>query len=112
MPFWLTQSETDGQAWATFTADQHPMLITWLSSYLAVQGTAAANLALAPLPTADGTNFTLATGWTWALASQDPLRRELSTLLAEFLVEEAFFSRMDTGGRVLAATPRGSGGVD
>jgi ABC-type glycerol-3-phosphate transport system substrate-binding protein len=92
MPFWLTQSETDGQAWATFTAEQHPMLITWLSFYLATQNTAAANLALAPLPTSDGTSFTLATGWNWALASQSPLRRELSTQLAEFLVDETFLA--------------------
>ncbi len=92
MPFWLTQSETDGQAWATFTAEQHPMLITWLSSYLSAQNTAAANLALATLPTSDGTSFTLATGWNWALASQDPLRRELSTHLAEFLVDETFLA--------------------
>lgn len=92
MPFWLTQSETDEQAWATFTAEQHPMLITWLSSYLAAQNTAAANLALAPLPTANGASFTLATGWNWALASQVPLRRELSTQLAEFLVDETFLA--------------------
>jgi multiple sugar transport system substrate-binding protein len=92
MPFWLTQSETDGQAWATFTAEQHPMLITWLSRYLAEQRSASVNLALTPLPTTDQANFTLATGWTWALASSDPNRRELSTRLAEYLVDEAFLA--------------------
>jgi multiple sugar transport system substrate-binding protein len=92
MPFWLTQLETDDQAWAAFTADQHPMLITWLSHYLAEQRTASVNLELTFLPTADATHFTLATGWSWALASTDPVRRELSTRLAEFLVDEAFLA--------------------
>ncbi len=92
MPFWLTQSETDGQAWATFTAEQHPMLITWLSNYLVEQRSASVNLALTPLPTTDQADFTLATGWNWALASSDPNRRELSTRLAEYLVDEAFLA--------------------
>lgn len=92
MPFWLTQSETDDQAWATFTAEQHPMLITWLSHYLAEQRSATINLALTPLPDEDSGGFTLATGWTWALASADPLRRELSTRLAETLVDETFLA--------------------
>ena len=91
-PFWLTQSATDEQAWATFSAEQHPMLVTWLSHYLAEQRSASVNLALTPLPTADHADLTLATGWTWALASSDPARRELSTRLAEFLVDEAFLA--------------------
>lgn len=105
MPFWLTQSETDGQAWTTFTVDQHPMLITWLSSYLAVQGTTSENLALATLPTSDGSNFTLASGWTLALASQDPLRRELSSQLAEFLVEDAFLASWTQAAGYLPTRP-------
>jgi multiple sugar transport system substrate-binding protein len=92
MPFWLTQSETDSQAWATFTAEQHPMLITWLSHYLAEQRSASVNLALTPLPTTDQADFTLATGWNWALANSDPTRRELSTRLAEYLVDEVFLA--------------------
>lgn len=92
MPFWLTQSETDGQAWATFTAEQHPMLVTWLSHYLAEQRTASINLALTALPTTNRADFTLASGWNWALASADPASRELSTRLAEYLVDEAFLA--------------------
>ncbi len=92
MPFWLTQSETDAQAWATFTAEQHSLLVTWLSHYLAEQRNASVNLALTPLPSADHADLTLATGWSWALASSDPARRALSSRLAEYLVDEAFLA--------------------
>jgi multiple sugar transport system substrate-binding protein len=105
MPFWLTQSVTDEQAWATFTADQHPMLITWLSHYLAEQRTASVNLALTPLPSVNNTDFTLATGWNWALASPDPVRRELSTRLAEYLVDESFLAAWTQVAGVLPTRP-------
>ncbi len=105
MPYWLTQSVTDEQAWATFTAEQHPMLITWLSHYLAEQRTASVNLALTALPSADSTSFTLATGWNWALASPDPARRELSTQLAQYLVEESFLAEWTQVAGVLPTRP-------
>jgi multiple sugar transport system substrate-binding protein len=92
MPYWLTQYETDTQSWEVFTAEQYPMLVTWLSRYLTEQQMAPVSLSLAPLPSEDGTDFTLATGWTWALASPEPSRRALSTRLAEFLVDENFLA--------------------
>jgi len=105
MPYWLTQSVTDEQAWATFTAEQHPMLITWLSHYLAEQRSASVNLALTPLPSINSTSFTLATGWNWALASPDPARRELSTQLAEYLVEETFLAEWTQAAGILPTRP-------
>jgi multiple sugar transport system substrate-binding protein len=105
MPFWLTQSVTDEQAWATFTAEQHPMLITWLSHYLAEQRTASVNLAMTPLPNINNTDFTLATGWNWALASPDLVRRELSTRLAEYLVDESFLAAWTQVAGVLPTRP-------
>jgi ABC-type glycerol-3-phosphate transport system substrate-binding protein len=49
-------------------------------------------MLVAPVPTSDGPPFTLATGWSWALAGQNPERRTLSAQLAEFLVEKEFLS--------------------
>jgi ABC-type glycerol-3-phosphate transport system substrate-binding protein len=92
MPFWLTQSETDDQAWEIFEVEEHPMLVTWISRYLAEDRSAPVSLSLAPLPTQNGEPFTLASGWTWALASPDPARREMSARLAEFLVAEDFLA--------------------
>jgi len=105
MPFWLTQSETDAQAWETFETEQHPMLVTWLSRYLVERRSAPISLSLAPLPTEDGNAFTLASGWTWALASPEPARRELSTQLAEFLVDEDFLAQWTQAAGYLPPRP-------
>jgi len=92
LPYWLTQFATDKQVWDAFLGDQFPMVVTWTSRYLSQAGTVPDGLALAPLPTSDGAAFTLATGWTWALAGPDPARRELSVRLAEFLVDAQFLA--------------------
>jgi ABC-type glycerol-3-phosphate transport system substrate-binding protein len=68
------------------------MAVLWASTYLKQDPSTLADLALAPLPTPDGTPFTLATGWSWALAGQDSQRRSLSVRLAEFLVANEFLA--------------------
>jgi len=92
LPYWLTQFATDKQVWDAFLGDQFPMVVTWTSRYLSQAGTVPDGLALAPLPTSDGSAFTLATGWTWALAGPDPARQALSVRLAEFLVDAQFLA--------------------
>jgi multiple sugar transport system substrate-binding protein len=92
MPYWLTQYSNDTQSWEAFMGGQSPMAITWASTYLTGKPDAPAGMLVAPVPTSDGPPFTLATGWSWALAGQDPERRALSAQLAEFLVEKEFLS--------------------
>ena len=92
MPYWLTQYINDDQAWEAFMAGQAPMAITWASTYLEGKPGAPAGMLVAPVSTSDGSPFTLATGWSWALAGQDPERRALGAQLAEFLVEKEFLS--------------------
>jgi ABC-type glycerol-3-phosphate transport system substrate-binding protein len=92
MPYWLTQYSNDEQVWETFMREQFPMAVTWASAYLEHKLNAPADRSLAALPTPDGTPFALATGWSWALAGQNPERRMLSVRLAEFLVEKEFLA--------------------
>jgi multiple sugar transport system substrate-binding protein len=92
MPYWLTQYSNDEQVWDAFKGEQFPMAVTWASIYMENKLNAPADLKLAPLPTPDGAPFTLATGWSWALAGKDPERRILSVRLAEFLVEKEFLA--------------------
>jgi len=92
MPYWITQYSNDEQVWEAFMGEQFPMAVTWASTYMEHKLNATADLSLAPLPTPDGIPFTLATGWSWALAGQDPERRALSVQLAEFLVEKEFLA--------------------
>lgn len=44
------------------------------------------NTSATSTPTADGEPFTLVTGWSWAVATQDPARQERATLFLNFLM--------------------------
>ena len=92
MPYSLTQYSNDAQVWEAFLGDPYPMAVTWASAYLSHKQTVQDDLVMAPLPTPDGVPFTLATGWTWVLAGQDPARRALSVKLVEYLVEKDFLA--------------------
>ena len=93
MPYWITQYSNDEQVWEAFMGgEQFPMAITWASIYLQHKLKVPADLSFAPLPTPEGTPFTLATGWSWALAGQSTEHRALSVSLAEFLVDKDFLA--------------------
>lgn len=102
MPYWLTQYETDDQSWSAYEENQTEMVITWSNRYLK---NPPADSAGAPIPTADGTPFSLATGWAWALASPDPDRQVISAQLAEFLTTSAFLADWTTAGGYLPPRP-------
>lgn len=90
MPIWLTQLETSQQVWQVFAEEQAPMAVSWASSYFNQAASLSFETQIAPQITADGSVYTLATGWVWALASPDPNRRALATELAQFLVDRQF----------------------
>jgi len=103
-PFWLTQLQTDDQAWQEFNEQRAPLVVTWMSRYLRSD---QADMAAAPLPTLGGNDFTLANGWVWALASPDVERQRLATELAEFLSEADFLAEWTAATGYLP--PRASG---
>lgn len=92
MPYTLTQFTDDAQVWESFLGGQYPMAVTWTSTFFRTSQEELANLAISPLPTPDGVPYTLATGWSWALAGQDNGRRTLAVKLAEYLVESEFMA--------------------
>ena len=96
MPVWLTQLEADEQVWQAFAEEQASMAIAWASSYLSKSADLPFETKIAPQITADGSVYTLATGWVWALASPDPARQSLAAQLAEFLVDQQFLAEWNT----------------
>ncbi len=92
MPFWLTQYSTDEQVWEAFTGNEYPTAVTWASTYLSHRLAEADDLAVTAIPTPNGAPFTLASGYSWALAGQDPERRTLAVRLAEYLSDKDFQS--------------------
>jgi len=102
MPFWLTQYETDDQAWVVYEEGQANLGITWLSRYLQNR---PPDTSAATIPTADGVPSTTATGWVWALVSSDPQRQELAAQLAEFLTTGEFLAEWNAVAGYLPPRP-------
>ena len=90
MPFWLTQYSTDAQVWDAFVGNDYPSAVIWASTYLGHRLAKPDDLAAAAVPTPNGSPFTLATGYSWALAGQDPERRAIAVSLAEYLSDKNF----------------------
>jgi len=88
-PFWLTQYDSDEQAWQAFLDGRASMAATWASRLLSDP---PADSSAAPLPTQGGNAFTLATGWSWAVSSPASERHALTVELAEYLSESAFLA--------------------
>ena len=89
LPFWLTQYETDDQAWAAYEEGQADLAITWLSRYLQTE---LPDSSLANVPTPDGIPYSTTTGWVWSLVSSDPDRQVLVAELVEFLTNSDFLT--------------------
>jgi len=88
-PYWLTQYSTDAQSWQAFQDKRSNWVVTWTSRYLSELPPDGAVLPLFPVAKS---SLTLATGWEWALVSPQAGQRELSTQLAEFLVDSNFLA--------------------
>jgi multiple sugar transport system substrate-binding protein len=101
-PAWLTQYQTDGQAWQAYSEQRANWVITWSSRYLTEL---PADTNASPLPPLGDHNFTLASGWVWALSDPYAERRDLSVQLAQFLVQSEFLSEWSTTIHYLPVRP-------
>jgi ABC-type glycerol-3-phosphate transport system substrate-binding protein len=106
LPYWLSQYETDEQAWEVFASGEAGHIIAWASQALAASSQAGEPLALEPIPTLDPNPYSLAQGWVWAVASPNPERRALAGELAAFLVESSFLAEWNAAAGTLP--PRAS----
>ncbi len=106
MPYWLTQFETDLQAWQSYLDRQATMVITWSSLVLNSQ---TANTSLAPLPTSAAKPFAYADGWVWCVLQSDR-ETELEAIdLAGFLTEKDYLNSWSSSSGYL---PVYSSGLD
>jgi ABC-type glycerol-3-phosphate transport system substrate-binding protein len=99
-PFWLTQYQTDAQAWQAYTDSQVDLVVTWASRFLKDR---PPNSLAAPLPMPDGNTSTLARGWSWGLVSGNPETQRLCVQLVEFLTESNFMAAWNQAAGYLPA---------
>jgi multiple sugar transport system substrate-binding protein len=102
MPYWLTQLDSDQLVWEGFLDGQAELGITWASHYLQeAPETVSAGL----IPTQDGSVFTLATGWIWAVATPNAERQNAAENLALYLSEADFSGRWTQAAGLLPVRP-------
>jgi len=89
MPYWLTQFDSDQQAWNAYRDRQSTQVITWSSNYLTSD---SPNTALGALPTSNGMPFSYATGWMWSVTTTDPEQADLALQFIDFVSEEEFIA--------------------
>ena len=89
MPYWLTQFETDQQAWQSYEDRQSTMVITWSSFVL---NSETVNTSLAAIPTQDAKPFTYADGWVWCVIPSDQETELVAEELAGFLAEMEYLN--------------------
>ncbi len=102
IPASVTTYENDDQAWNAFREQRGNLVVSWTSRYLKER---PASLALAPLPGLKTGPYTLATGWSWALAGPDPEIQPLAVELAEFLSDSQFLAEWTQAAGYLPTRP-------
>ena len=89
MPYWLSQFETNQQAWQSYLDRQSTLSLSWSSIIL---GSDSANTSLAAIPTKEGKVFSYADGWVWSVIPSDLEYESVALELAEFLTAESYLS--------------------
>ena len=102
MPYWLSQFETDQQAWEAYRERQATLALTWTSTYLQ---NGSLNTSLAPFPTRDGVPYTYGQGWTWALTRSDTERRQAALSLLENLSSPEFLGEWNAAAGYVPIRP-------
>jgi multiple sugar transport system substrate-binding protein len=102
IPFNVTEYQNDTQSWQAYSDGFANTVVTWSSRYLT---DTPADTLPAPLLGLDGTAYTVATGWSWALAGSNPSRQALAVKLAEFLVDSEFLAGWTSATGVLPTRP-------
>ncbi len=88
-PVWLSEYQTDSQAWGGYTERRADWMVTWSKRYLS---NPLADTSAVLLPSLGDDAYTMSSGWVWALADPDPYRQALSQSLADYLVDSDFLT--------------------
>ena len=94
--------QDDDQAWNAFREQRGNLVVSWTSRFLKEQ---TLPLALAPLPGLETGQYTLATGWSWALAGSNSDNQSLAVELAEFLSDSQFLGEWTQAAGYLPTRP-------
>ena len=95
-------AQSEDAALEAFTDGRADLCLIWTSRFIRDP---QPDTALLPFPGLEGTPFTLATSWAWALAGEDPQNELLAAELAEWLAADDFLTEWDQAAGYLSPRP-------
>jgi ABC-type glycerol-3-phosphate transport system substrate-binding protein len=98
----VTEYQTNEQSWNAFLEQRGNLSSGWVSTYLQTE---PANVELAALPGLDAGQYTLGTGWSWALSGLNLDNQPLAMELAEFLTDSTFLAEWNQATGYLPTRP-------
>jgi multiple sugar transport system substrate-binding protein len=98
----VTEVQSDDQAWSALLEQRGTLATGWVSNYLQ---NPTPTLNIAPLPGLESGRYTLATGWSWALAGSNLENQPLAVELAEFLSDSQFLAEWTQAAGYLPTRP-------
>jgi ABC-type glycerol-3-phosphate transport system substrate-binding protein len=93
--------ETYEQSWNAFREQRGNLVVNWTSSFLEE----STPLALGALPGLETGQYSLATGWSWALAGSNPENQSLAVELAEFLSDSEYLAEWSQAAGYIPTRP-------
>ncbi len=106
-PASLANVATEAQALQIYRTGSADKGVIWFTDYHP-----PSDGQVAPLPGLDGTPFSYATGWLWALAGSNPENQQLAAELAEYLVADDFVGAWTRAAGYLPTRPSTVGASD
>jgi len=98
----VTQFQNDEQVWNALREQRGNLAVGWVSTFLQNQPPL---LNIAPLPGFETAQFTLARGWSWALAGSNLENQPLAVELAESLSDSQFLAEWSQAAGYLPTRP-------
>jgi hypothetical protein len=98
----VTEYQSDEQVWNALLEQRGNLAVSWVSNYLQNQTPA---LNVAALPGFETAQYTLSTGWSWALAGSNLENQPLVVELAEFLSDSQFLAEWGQAAGYLPTRP-------
>lgn len=98
----VTQLQNDEQTWNALREQRGNLAVSWVSTFLQNQSTL---INIAPLPGFETAQYTLARGWSWALAGSNLENQPLAVELAEFLSDSQFLAEWSQAAGYLPTRP-------
>ncbi len=99
----LVPLQSEQAAWTAFEDGRAQLAVVWTSRYL--RADPLRDSALLPLPYPEGSYFSQATAWAWALTGSDPAHDAAAVDLAQFLVADEFLAEWNRSAGYLSPRP-------